>query len=86
MTSSPRNRWITWLFLVFCIGLFVSDFVIDRHGHFPIEDIPAFFSLFGFVSFLLIVFIGGLLRKLIMRSEDYYEPSMDDGEPREGSE
>ncbi len=47
----------------------------DHHpAHFPgIEDIVGFQAIFGFVSFVAVVFLGMGLRKIIMRKEDYYD-------------
>ena len=36
------------------------------------EDWPLFPAVFGFMAFLLVVLGGVILRKLIMRGEDYY--------------
>ena len=52
---------------------YYGEFDCDGDPHFPIEEIPAFFELFGFFAFVFIVFAGTALRKLIMRSEDYYD-------------
>ena len=69
-----ENQTKLWYGLLAIAGLLtVSEFLYEHHPHFPIEEIPAFFELLGFFAFVFIVFAGTALRKLIMRSEDYYD-------------
>jgi hypothetical protein len=43
-------------------------------SHFSFEDIPAWGSLYGFVSCVAIIVVSKLLGKLwLMRREDYYD-------------
>jgi len=44
----------------------------DEHG-FPCENMPAFFAVYGFVSYVTLIFVAKGLRLLIKRDEDYYE-------------
>lgn len=44
-----------------------------KHPHFALEEIPVFFALWGFGSFIFIVLAGQHLRKLVGREENYYE-------------
>jgi len=44
-----------------------------KHPHFAAEEIPVFFALWGFGSFMFIVLVGQHLRKLVGREERYYE-------------
>ncbi len=60
--------------VVACAGLASADwFYPNPHPHFRIETTFAFQAWFGFVSFVVIVFLGRLLRMLVSRPEDYYE-------------
>ena len=60
--------------IVVCIGLGVADLFYDNdHAHFPIEKSFAFQAWFGFVTFVVIVFLGIALRPIIKRDEDYYD-------------
>jgi hypothetical protein len=44
------------------------------HSHFGFEDLPAFGSVYGLISCILIIKVSKLLGKLwLMRPEDYYE-------------
>lgn len=69
--ENQEKLW--YLLLVVCGALTISEFLYEHHPHFEIEKIPEFFEVFGFLAFVFIVFMGSLLRRLIMRSEDYYE-------------
>ena len=65
---------IVYLLYGICVLLLVADFFVPTHGqHFGVEGVPGFYAIFGFVSFVLIVLAGKLLRKVIMREEDYYD-------------
>ncbi len=43
----------------------------EAHG-FAFESWPGFFALFGFIACVALVLAAKELRKLLMRSEDYY--------------
>ena len=57
------------------LGEIVVIHVLRRgHGHFGFEDLPAFGSLCGLVSCILIVVVSKFLGHLwLMRKEDYYD-------------
>ena len=57
----------------FCVLLVGADFTYDKHGHYDFEQIPGFHAAFGFVSFVLLVLAATQMRKVVMRSEDYYD-------------
>ena len=61
------------VFYVICAVLFVMDFVIHRHTILKLEELPDFYAIFGFVAFVVLVEGSILLRKLVMRKEDYYD-------------
>ena len=65
---------------VFCALLFLGDFIIDRHGHFELENIPGFYGIFGFLAFSFIIIATKFLRMIIGRKEDYYAPNAIDAE------
>lgn len=57
--------------------LIVLEFIVHRHGEVPAEDLPLFPAIYGFIAFVIIVFIGIGLRKIVMRDEDYYDGGKD---------
>ncbi len=65
--------------VVACVATLVAQFVYtplfdDHHpAHFKQENIFGFSAVFGFVAFVGVVFLGRLLRLIVMRKEDYYD-------------
>ena len=66
--------------VVICIILGLSDFIYHRHGHFDIEEFPAFFAIYGFIMFSFIIFGATVLRFFTKRKEDYYGSKAVDSE------
>ena len=72
--DKPENiQRLLKVFYVICVLLFVADFFVDRHTKIALEEFPAFYAVFGFVAFVVLVIGSIALRKLIMRKEDYYD-------------
>lgn len=61
------------VFYVICGLLFMADFIVHRHISHDWEQLPAFYAFYGFVACVLLVLIAKLLRRLLMREEDYYD-------------
>ncbi len=60
--------------IVVCVGLVAADlFYTNPHPHFDLESSFGFQAWFGFVAFVVIVFLGRLLRLIVSKPEDYYE-------------
>ncbi len=53
--------------------LLVLEFFVHRHAEIDIEHLFFFPALYAFVICVAIVLGGIVLRKLVMRSEDYYD-------------
>ncbi|WOI53968.1 hypothetical protein [Parvularcula sp. LCG005] len=87
--GTMRIIWIVLIggSVVSAIGGFVLA-SMHKLGHYPhfegktglagviggmADHFPAFYALVGFVSFAFIVLAGQHLRKILMRSEDYYD-------------
>ncbi|MGY8814250.1 MAG: hypothetical protein ACKVHQ_05980 [Gammaproteobacteria bacterium] len=58
---------------VVCGLLVIADFIIHRHIYMPLEKIPAFYAIYGFIALVTVVLLAKILRKLVSRKEDYYE-------------
>ncbi len=44
------------------------------HGHFWFENLPAFGTIYGFISCVLIIVVSKFLgKKWLMKKEDYYD-------------
>ncbi len=55
-------------------AIFGKSFYDDHHpAHFPIEQMFGYQALIGFLAFVVVVFLGTILRTVIRRSEDYYD-------------
>lgn len=58
------------------IGIFLAllDVVLHKHEEFDFAASFAFYALFGFVACVVLVLTAKeILRRLVMRGEDYYE-------------
>lgn len=74
--EEPANiRMMIIGLIVVCVGLVLAEFTYENdHMHFKeYESIPGFQAVFGFVAFVVIVFLGMGLRLIIKRDEDYYD-------------
>ena len=60
--------------------LLLAEIVLGRateHPH-PYEGPFGFYAVYGFISFWFLVLLAKPMRKLLIRSEDYYEGGQDD--------
>jgi uncharacterized membrane protein YeaQ/YmgE (transglycosylase-associated protein family) len=70
----PRaTRIILGIFFAACALAVLADFVAHRHVEHPWEGLFAFYALWGFVGIVVLVFLSKLLRRIVMRPEDYYD-------------
>ena len=63
------------LFYVICGVLVVAELVLGRpteHAH-PYEGPFGFHAAYGFVSFWFLVLVAKTMRRLLIRSEHYYD-------------
>ena len=58
--------------LILAFILLMLEFFVHRHAETDIENIVFFPALYAFVICVAIVLGGIVLRKLVMRREDYY--------------
>ena len=84
--DNPKNvkRVIRGL-LVLCVILIGLDAVVHRHSVHPWEHVFAFYPMYGFASCVILVLAAKELRKLVMRSEDFYDPYPETKGHHEGS-
>ena len=72
--DKPENiAKILKIFYVICGLLVVTDFIVHRHIYHDWENVPAFYAIYGFIGCVLLVLIAKLMRKVLMREEDYYD-------------
>ena len=70
-----RTKTVKKLAYGILVLLIVADFIIPRHEiHFFGDKVPGFWSLFGFISCVLIIVVSKWLgHHWLMRDEDYYD-------------
>ncbi|HHX83175.1 MAG TPA: hypothetical protein GX696_09375 [Pseudomonadaceae bacterium] len=61
-----------------CALLLLAELVVNRHTVLPLEELPAFYPVYGFLSLITVVLLSKGLRRLVGRSEQYYEGRDDD--------
>ena len=69
----PGNveRIVRALYLI-CALLLVVDFFVPKHGPFAIEQVFGFYAWFGSLACVGLVLAAKVLRRVLMRPEDYY--------------
>jgi hypothetical protein len=72
--DNPRNvdRLIHGFYII-CVLLLAIDVFVPKHGPFAIEHVFGFYGFFGFFACVALVLIAKQLRRVLMRSEDYYD-------------
>ena len=72
-SAGPRRSRGFTIFLAVCVALLLVDLVYHRHTVLSIEAVPGFYGFYGFVACVLLVLAARALRRVLMRSEDYYD-------------
>jgi hypothetical protein len=78
MDKPEKIRTFFVVFYVICGALFAAEFLLlgaeNAHPH-PLEERMRFlvYPVYGFLSFWFLVLLARPMRKLLIRSEDYYE-------------
>lgn len=62
-----RGLWIFGGLLV------LADLVVHRHAEAGFDGVFGFYSLYGFIACVALVLAAKLLRRGVMRREDYYD-------------
>lgn len=72
--DKPENvNRLLRVFYALCVALVLLDFVVHRHVVHPWERFFGFHAFYGFVACWTLVVVAKLLRKILMRGEDYYD-------------
>jgi protein-S-isoprenylcysteine O-methyltransferase Ste14 len=83
--DNPKNvKRLIRIFFVTCVVILGLDFVVHRHpsfaeGTFAVEELFGFYAAYGFVACVLLVLAAKQMRRVLMRSEDYYAGKQADG-------
>ena len=79
--DDPRSvRRLLIVFGISCVLLLLLDLAdywklwsFKDHVHYPVESVPSFYGAYGFIGCVLLVLAAKILRKIVMRREDYYD-------------
>ena len=72
--DDPNNvTKIYWCLCAICALIFVADAFYHKHIYFEAEGWFGFFGIFSFVACVVLVLAAKLLRKIVIRPEDYYD-------------
>lgn len=80
--QQPKTYWLdqkenidklVYALYTVCGALFVADFFYHKHVHFGFENWIGFYGIYGFVSYVGLIFTAKLFRRLVKRREDYYD-------------
>ena len=73
--DNPRNvRWVIRAVYVLCALTIVAQFFIEVEPEDPLEAVFGFNGVYGFAAFVVLVLLAKeVLRRAVMRKEDYYD-------------
>ena len=72
LTLERFGRAFTFVIVIGVIILLALELIFHRHGENAIEDMFFFPAIFGFIALFFLVMTSTLLRRFIMRDENYY--------------
>lgn len=67
------TRIILGAFFLISAALLIADFFVDRYIEHPWENLKAFYPLWGLFGVAGLILAAKGLRRIVMRSEDYYD-------------
>ena len=72
--DDPRNvNRLVHSFYAVCALILAIDVFFAKHGPFALEHLFGFYGFFGFIACVVLVVLAKQLRRILMRSEDYYD-------------
>ncbi len=72
--DNPKNvRLLRLFFFIALVLVLIAESFVDMHGEFNVEHYYGFYAVFGFISYVTLIFVAKFLRKILMRKEDYYD-------------
>lgn len=72
--DNPRNvDKIYYGLWVVCALVVLADLFYEKHGYFHFEHWIGFHGAFGFIACVALVVLAKQMRRLLIRSEDYYD-------------
>ncbi len=72
--DKPKNvKKLLFVFYAALAALLIADFFIPKHADFPWEAQTNFFAVYGFISYVGLIYVSKLLRPFLKKKENYYE-------------
>ncbi len=72
--DNPKNvKRLRLFFYIALAAVLVAELFIEKHHGFEVEHFFGFYAVYGFISYVFLIFAAKLLRKIVMRKEDYYD-------------
>ncbi len=72
--DKPVNvRRLQMGFFLALVLVLLAEACVDMHGEFYVEHFYGFYAVFGFISYVTLIFVAKFLRKILIRREDYYD-------------
>ena len=72
--DNPKNvKRLRMGFFIALVLLLIAESFVEMHGEFSVEHFYGFYAVYGFISYVLLIFVAKILRKIIMRRGDYYD-------------
>ncbi|MFC3123409.1 hypothetical protein [Agaribacter flavus] len=85
--DKPQNIKIMMLaFYALCVLLVVLDFIVHRHVYVDFEKVPTFYALYGFIACVVLVVLAKIMRKAVMRDENYYDDRSENNTVQESTQ
>lgn len=69
-----KLKYIAYALVVICIAL---DFFVHFHEYVGLENVPGFYTLFGFLASVVLIFVAKVGGKPLKRDDTYYEQRED---------
>jgi len=72
--DKPENvRRLRKGFFIALVLVLLAEAFVDMRGEFHVEHFFGFYAVYGFISYVSLIFIAKFLRRILMRREDYYD-------------
>ena len=71
--KASNIQWIKRIAWAAVIAFFIADFFVHYHAEIGLENIPGFYTIFGFVASVLLIAIAKIGGKPLKRNPDYYD-------------
>lgn len=73
LDNSKNVTKVFWGVVAVCVLLFAADAFYHKHVELEAESYFGFYSLYGFVACVALVLSAKVIRKILMRDENYYD-------------